>query len=161
MTLGTQLAGKCQRLLRSISHHQACPDDIWAKGYLTEGEWLVYRDMDPRDREHACRVAAALLRDYPHSSSEVVAAALLHDSGKSVRPYCVIERVLLGLIPQALSPLLPPFGPLGVRASHPELGAELVARAGGRHRVAQLVLRHHASVGDPEARLLHLYDGLE
>lgn len=155
------MINKLKRLSRSIFAHQAYPDDVWARQFLNAGEWKVYRAMDPRDREHGCRITALLLRDYPNASDELLAATLLHDSGKTVRPYHVLERVLVGLVPQALSVIIPPVGALGVRASHPELGAELIARAGGRHRVAQLVLRHHASVGDPEARLLHRYDDLE
>lgn len=153
--------GKVRRLARSIREDAAHPDDQWAATFLNPGERLVYLGMDARDREHACRVTQHLLRDYPRSSPELIAAALLHDCGKSVRRYNVIERVLVGLIPTRLSHILPPIGAIGVRSAHPELGAELIARAGGRPRVAQLVVRHHVSVGDPEAALLHQYDEME
>ncbi|KEF33230.1 phosphohydrolase [Deinococcus sp. RL] len=116
--------------------------------------------MDPRDREHACRVTRHLLRDHPAAAPEVVAAALLHDCGKSIRPYRVAERVLVGLCPNRVARLLP-LGALSVRAYHPELGAELLARAGARPRVARLVARHHHAGSDPEAALLHHYDDLE
>lgn len=154
-------AGKVRRLSRSLRPENAAPNDAWALGFLNSGEALVYRHMDPRDREHAVRVTRHLLADHPDASPELIAAALLHDSGKSIRPYHVVERVLVGLIPQRLSQLLPHVGALGIRAAHPELGAELLAHAGARLRVAQLVARHHASVGDPEAALLHHYDELE
>ncbi|KQR27744.1 HD domain-containing protein [Deinococcus sp. Leaf326] len=153
--------GKLRRLARSVREADAFPDDRWATSLLTPAEARVYLGMDARDREHACRVTRHLLRDHPQAGAELVAAALLHDSGKSVRPYRVWERVLAGLVPQRLAVLLPPLGALGVRAAHPELGAQLLAHAGGRPRVAQLVARHHASVGDPEAALLHHYDELE
>ncbi|WP_414656552.1 HD domain-containing protein [Deinococcus sp. VB343] len=153
--------GKARRLSRSLRADAARPDDRWAATFLNPGEALVYRSMDPRDREHACRVTRHLLRDHPDASPELVAAALLHDCGKSVRPYHVAERVLVGLIPHRLTLMLPQAGALGIRAAHPELGAELLAYAGARPRVAQLVARHHASVGDPEAALLHHYDELE
>lgn len=154
-------AGKVRRLSRSLRADAARPDDRWAEQFLNPGERLVYRSMDPRDREHACRVTRHLQNDHPLASPELIAASLLHDCGKSVRPYNVAERVLVGLIPHRLSILLPPAGALGIRAAHPELGAELLAYAGARPRVAQLVARHHASVGDPEAALLHHYDELE
>lgn len=153
--------GKARRLSRSLRPEAARPDDRWAETFLNPGETLVYRSMDPRDREHACRVTRHLLRDHPDASPELVAAALLHDCGKSVRPYHVAERVLVGLIPHRLTLMLPQAGALGIRAAHPELGAELLAYAGARPRVAQLVARHHASVGDPDAALLHHYDELE
>lgn len=153
--------GKISRLSRSLRESDAHPDDLWAQTHLNPGEQLIYLGMDARDREHACRVTRHLLHDYPDASPELVAAALLHDSGKSVRPYHVVERVLVGLIPNRIAHILPPIGAIGIRAAHPELGAQLIARAGGRPRVAQLVVRHHHSVGDPEAALLHHYDERE
>lgn len=153
--------GKVSRLLRSLRETDAHPDDSWAGTFLTPEERRVYESMDARDREHACRVARHLLRDHPESDPEVVAAALLHDCGKSVRRYSLIERVLVGLIPNRFARLLPPVGAIGIRASHPELGARLLAHAGARPRVARLVARHHHPVGDPEATLLHHYDDLE
>ncbi|MPY66037.1 HDIG domain-containing protein [Deinococcus sp. SDU3-2] len=152
--------GKAGRLARSLSPRLASPRDAWATAHLTPAEARVFLGMDPRDREHACRVTRHLLRDHPAAPPEVVAAALLHDCGKSIRPYRVVERVLVGLVPNRLARLLP-FGALSVRAYHPELGAELLARAGARPRVARLVARHHHAGTDPEAALLHHYDDLE
>lgn len=153
-------AGKIVRLARSVTPRQARPDDAWASAQLTPAEWRVYLGMDPRDREHACRVARHLRREHPSAPPELLAAALLHDCGKSVRPYRLTERVLVGLVPNRLSRLLP-LGPLYVRAHHPELGAELLTRLGARPRVAQLVARHHHPRADAEAALLHRFDDLE
>lgn len=155
------LLGKVRRFLRSFRERDAHPEDAWAVTFLTPGEALVYRGMDARDREHACRVTRNLLRDHPDADPELVAAALLHDCGKSVRTYYVFERVLVGLIPYRLARLFPPRGAVGIRANHPELGAKLLAYAGARPRVAKLVARHHAPIGDPDAALLHHYDDLE
>ena len=155
------LLGKVRRFLRSFRETDATPDDAWATAYLTPAEALVYRGMDARDREHACRVTRNLLRDHPDADPELIAAALLHDCGKSVRTYYVFERVVVGLIPYRLARLFPPRGAVGIRANHPELGAKLLAYAGARPRVAKLVARHHAPVGDPDAALLHQYDDLE
>lgn len=158
-TLG--YAAKVRRLARSVRAADAHPDDAWAISLLTPGEARVYQGMDPRDREHACRVTLHLLRERPAAAPELVAAALLHDCGKSVRPYRVAERVLVGLVPTRLARLLPPLGALGIRAQHPELGAALLTRAGARPRVADLVARHHRPAGDAEAGLLHHYDDQE
>ncbi|MGX5825808.1 hypothetical protein, partial [Salmonella enterica] len=80
--------------------------------------------------------------------------------GKSVRVYRVWERVLAGLVPRRLAPFVP-LAFVRVRVRHPEIGADLVRKAGGRARVAELVERHHAPGGDREAALLHRYDDLE
>ncbi len=158
---GVGYLAKIQRLARSLRPEQARPDDIWASQYLTSGEARVYFGMDSRDREHACRVTRHLLKDHPFIDEEVIAAALLHDCGKSVRRYSVIERVLVGLIPNRIARFLPPFGPIGIRAHHPELGARLLAHLGARPAVARLVARHHHPMGDPDAELLHHYDEQE
>lgn len=152
---------KGRRLGRSLRADGAHPDDAWAMGVLTPAEGRVYLSMDPRDREHACRVAGHLLLDHPDADPEVVAAALLHDCGKSVRRYHLAERVLVGLVPNRVARVLPPLGALGIRAHHPELGARLLAHAGARPRVARLVARHHHPGGDPDAALLHHYDDQE
>ena len=154
------LPGKVQRLARSVRHAQAKPDDTWALRLLTPAEARLYLGMDARDREHACRVTSALHAAHPDASPELLAAGLLHDCGKSLRPYRVQERVLVGLVPNRVASWLP-FGPLYVRAEHPALGAELLRRAGGRARVAELIGRHHRPAGDTEAALLHAFDELE
>ncbi len=154
------LPAKLTRLARSLSARQAQPDDAWALAFLNPGESRVYRGLDPRDREHACRITRALLAAHPGQPEEVIAAALLHDSGKSGRPYRVWERVAAGLVPLPLARCLP-LGAVRVRAHHPELGAALLRRAGARPRVAELVARHHAPGGDAQAALLHRFDDLE
>ena len=156
----TGLPAKLRRLSRSLRARQANPDDRWAASRLTAGEWRVYIGMDPRDREHALRVTRGLLLACPDASPELLAAALLHDCGKQLRPYRVWERVAAGLVPGRLARRLP-VGALWVRGRHPELGAHLLRVAGARERVAELVCRHHAPGKDAEAGLLHRYDDLE
>lgn len=158
------VAGKLRRLVRSVHAQQARPDDAWAVTMLTPGEARLYLSMDPRDREHACRVTRALSEVHPDSGALLRAAALLHDCGKSLRPYRVWERVLVGLVPGPWSSRLArvfPFGALYLRGEHPALGAALVRRTGGRARVAELIARHHAPQHDAEAALLHHFDDRE
>nr|WP_221276946.1 HD domain-containing protein [Deinobacterium chartae] len=154
------MPGKIARLARSISAAQARPDDAWAAARLNGGELRVYRGMDPRDREHGLRVARALLAACPQARPELVAAAILHDCGKSIRTYRVWERVAVGLVPYRVGHALP-WQPLELRFNHPEVGAGLVRAAGGREEVARLIERHHAPAGDPEAELLYRFDHLE
>ena len=160
LRLARQLRARARRLLRSVSPHTARPDDAWAAARLTSAERGVYLAMDPRDREHAVRVARHLASAHPDAPGELIAAALLHDCGKSVRPYHVVERVLVGLVPLRLAEAAP-AGALHVRAHHPEIGARLIRDAGGRTRVAQLVAWHHTPHRDTGAALLHRYDDLE
>ncbi len=139
---------------------QAAPDDLWALARLTPAEGRLFLRMDARDREHALRVTQALLAGFPAAGDELLAAALLHDSGKLRRPYRVWERVGAGLLPYPLARQVP-WGPAQVRARHPEWGAALIREAGGRERVAELVAAHHRPAGDAEAAWLHRFDDLE
>ena len=154
------MLGKIKRLGRSFFVSQARPDDVWAHQRLTRAEYGVYARMDPRDREHGVRVAQKLEGDYPDARAELVAAAILHDCGKSVRKYNVLERVLVGLIPYRLSAGWT-LGAVKVRNEHPARGAEMVRLAGGRQDVAHLIEQHHSPQADVEAGLLHDYDTLE
>lgn len=158
----SNIRGKVARLKRSLHEGQASPDDFWALARLTPAEGRVYLSLDARDREHACRVTQALLAQHPSAAADsaLIAAALLHDCGKAVRPYRVHERVWAGLVPHKALPLLP-FGAFGVRLHHPARGAALVRQAGGREEVAFLIARHHQPAGDPCAELLHRFDELE
>jgi len=155
-----KLTGKIARLARSLTPDRASPDDDWAARFLTPAEWRVYAAMDPRDREHGERVAKRLCHDHPDAAPELIAAALLHDCGKSVRPYRVWERVAVGLVPHRASALLT-VGALRVRARHPELGADMLVAAEARPRVVELVRRHHDPGRDDGAALLQRYDDLE
>jgi HD domain len=161
------IVGKINRVFRALSPAQARPDDAWAATHLPAPELAVYKRMDPRDREHAVRVAQKLLELHPDARSEVVRAALLHDCGKQVRPYNVLERVLVGLIApegprssQASSGLQARTA-MEVRNNHPQIGANLILEAGGNPRVAELVRFHHIPGGDTEATWIHQIDDLE
>lgn len=153
------------RLARSFHANQARPDDVWAHFYLQPLEFKFYRSIDPRDREHGVRVAQTLLEQHPNAREELIAAAILHDCGKSVRPYHILERILVGLIPYGSIPSGKGVGwcfdPIRVRNQHPHIGAELLRKCGGRLEVAQLVKAHHHPNGNEEAKLLHFFDHLE
>jgi putative nucleotidyltransferase with HDIG domain len=162
------LTGRLNRLLRAMHPSFAHPDDAWAGSRLPPLEYAVYARMDPRDREHAVRVAQKLLELHEEVSDELVRAALLHDSGKLLRPYIWLERIAAGLSNRRTENLLLPehwnsrqFSALEIRLLHPQLGAALIRQAGGSNRVAEIVERHHHPNGDAEAAMIHAVDELE
>ena len=157
---------RAARLARALHPRFARPEDAWAATVLPEPERRVFERMDPRDREHATRVARRLLERYPQASAFAVRAALLHDCGKQVRPYNPFERVIVGLMAPsgprtAKASARPGLTALEVRNHHPAIGARLIREAGGSERVAEIVERHHTPGGDAEARLIHEVDDLE
>lgn len=187
----TKLMARVQRTLRSSFAFLAKPDDAWAKSVLSSAEYTVYERMDARDREHAVRVARALLSLHPDASGLVVRAALLHDCGKQLRPYNVLERIWVGLTvaepdrdarlstarltevttarPERVGPRKTrarqakpdQLSAADVRRFHPQIGAWLIRTAGGDERVALIVERHHHPGNDPEIGWVHEVDELE
>lgn len=151
------------RTARGLHPAWADPDDAWAKDRLRADEYALYLCMDPRDRRHAVDLTRALLRRHPNASTRLVRAALLHDVGKARRPYVLLERILVHLLPARAEPPATPLrrglrGARQLQAHHPSYGAAMIRGAAGDPRVAELVERHHRPGGDPEADLLHALD---
>jgi hypothetical protein len=156
------------RLARALSSGFAHPDDTWAQSVLSKAEFGVYSNMDARDREHAVRVTKKLLVLYPDSSLMLQRATLLHDCGKSVRPYSVFERVLVGLLYDAqpsnawiLDFKAKKLSAAEVKKYHPQIGSSLILEAGGDARVAEIVASHHNPGTDLDAQKVHEVDELE
>jgi putative nucleotidyltransferase with HDIG domain len=161
---------RLNRLWRAAHPALAKPEDTFARARLSSAEFSVYERMDPRDREHATRVARHLLELHPNSSDVLVRAALLHDCGKLLRPYVWLERILAGLSERPVANASVTlevdwrsrrYSALEIRLLHPLLGAALIREAGGDSRVAEVVERHHHPDGDADAALIHAVDELE
>lgn len=149
------------RTLRAFVPTLARPDDAFAARWLTPAELALYRSMDRRDRDHACRVAAALLADEPAAEPSLVRAAFLHDVGKADRPYRAWERIAVHLY----RPGTPAVAVNGALAQlwrhhqrHPERGAAMILAAGGDPVVAEIVRHHHAAAGPPGSDTLRRID---
>jgi putative nucleotidyltransferase with HDIG domain len=147
------------RTARGLRPGLARPDDAFAAHHLAGAELAAYRRMDPRDRDHACRVARGLLAAVPDADPLWVRAALLHDVGKSGVPYRVWERVVVHLWTpgEALLRRAPRVWAAAWRRhrDHAAVGAAALRAAGVDPRVADLVERHHRpSDGDEALRRL-------
>ncbi|WP_293174788.1 phosphohydrolase [Oceanithermus sp.] len=121
------------------------PDDAWALARLAPDEAALYRAMDVRDREHNVAVAKLLLERWPDAPNCAVRAALIHDAGKSLRPYNVWERVFTALF-ERWAPAVEPYplregltGAWQVRLHHPRYAADRIADP----CVAEIVRLHH------------------
>lgn len=140
------------RTARAFAPRLARPDDAFAARWLGDGELAAFRGMDPRDRDHGCRVARKLLAEHPDAEPVWVRAALLHDVGKSLVPYRAWERIAVHLARSwpadalARSPRL--AAACGRDRRHPEDGARLLADLGADPRLVALVAHHHRPAGD-------------
>ena len=143
---------------------------------LPPGGQALFAAMARRDQRHSLSVYHGL-RARGHGDPELLAAALLHDSGKGggrvrlwMRPTVVLLRAWA---PRLLTWLArPPSAGTGTDTGvpylrlpfyyawhHAEIGAELAARAGLSARVVLLIRTHHDPRG-PAAELHAVDDAL-
>lgn len=157
-----RLLALAARTLRAFVPALARPDDDFAARWLADGELAAFLAMDPRDRDHACRVARRMLARHPRAEPVWVRAALLHDVGKSLAPYRPWERIAAhlarhlargGTSAGGRAEGVPARDGGWARATardrvHAEVGAQLLAAAGADARVVALVAHHHAPEPD-------------
>jgi putative nucleotidyltransferase with HDIG domain len=140
---------------------QQLRDNLWAAplpaaaraeiaGLLTPSENNLFDHFSLADQQHSYRVLRALM-DAGYNHPDLLAAALLHDIGKTRYPLSVWDRILIvvggTLFPRhAIGWGNGPFDgwrrPFVVRARHPAWGAEMAAAAGSQARVVELIRRH-------------------
>lgn len=133
-------------------------DERWAANHLLPGEAAIWERMNNPDRRHAVEVARAVCAGYPAIADdpidrEVVAAALLHDSGKVVcrfrTPARVLATVVWAVADDDLADRWLTSGRGGFRLRlaqyrrHPELGQQLLVEAGASALTANWAAQHH------------------
>jgi hypothetical protein len=111
---------------------------------------LFYR-MRRAEQAHSLAVLRVLRRQ-GHADPDLMAAALLHDVGRTRVPLRLFDRVLV-VLGQSMLPATArtwstgaPSGwrrPWVVAAQHAGWGAEMVAHAGGSTRLEAVIRRHH------------------
>jgi len=110
---------------------------------------LFFR-MTPFDQAHSLRVLAALQLE-GQTDPDLLAAALLHDVGKSVYSPSVLDRIIAVLANQLLPRMVLKWGasgphgwrrPFAITVQHPVWGAELVAAHGASTTVVDLIRLH-------------------
>jgi hypothetical protein len=116
-------------------------DEAWARSWLLPGEVAIWASMSGADRRHAVGVA----RRVGSSDRAVMAAALLHDSGKVVSGYGTFRRVLATVVAlvrgrDAVG------GRMGQYLRHPSLGADALAAAGSDPLTVAWAREHHLPV---------------
>ena len=127
-------------------------DRQWVQDNLLPGERDVWTRMSRADRRHAAKVARRVERALGHEATRpVVAAALLHDCGKTVSGLGTYGRVIATLsgkmagIDQAVA-WTETSGftrRVGLYLEHPRLGAELLGLAGSAPLTVAWTAEHH------------------
>ena len=125
-------------------------DDTRATAHLSPALFALYRKMRRSERQHSLRVLADL-QAQGHTDPDLLAAALLHDVGKSRARFTIVEKTLVVLV-KAWDPARylawgsgPAQGwrlPFAVSVQHAAWGADMVAAAGGSPELVALILHH-------------------
>ncbi|MEZ5379725.1 MAG: HD domain-containing protein [Acidimicrobiales bacterium] len=127
-------------------------DEAWAASHLGPGELALWQQMSNPDRRHAVQVARDVVGALSDGATDaVIAAALLHDSGKVVSNYRTPMRVVATLVWSLVDPARahawldagPPRRRLAEYRLHPELGADLLAAADADDLVVRWAREHH------------------
>lgn len=150
----------CKRFFGAVRPGPPSADDeAWATRQLLIGERDIWVRMNNPDRRHAVAVARAVVHTLQAEADQamvprpVVAAALLHDSGKVVSgfrtPARVAATVWWAVADDAVAEAWEARSGSGLRArmaqyrNHPRLGAELLEAAGSDRLTSDWAAQHH------------------
>ena len=126
-----------------------------ARSVLTPAQMALFTGMRSSEQAHAMSVYRQLV-EQGETFPDLLAAALLHDVGKSLSPLRLWERVLI-VLARAIFPAqsrrwgnlsIPAVGLRGWRRAfivaeqHPAWGAALAAEAGASPRTVALIRQH-------------------
>jgi hypothetical protein len=125
----------------------------------------LFLQMSPSDQAHALRVFS-VLNDFELTDPDLLAAALLHDVGKSIHPPSVLDRVIVVLTNLLFPRKVVQWGesapegwrrPFAIAVQHARWGAELVAAHDASPLLVELIHRHQEQpTPEPQSTADHL-----
>jgi len=125
--------------------------------YLSPAELALFDTFSASDQQHSYNVFR-LLQTAGHTHPDLLAAALLHDIGKTQVKLTVFDRSLIVLAQRLLPGHVAKWGqgevqgwkrPFVVKAKHPEWGAALATAAKSRPLTILLIRRHQDTLPEP------------
>jgi hypothetical protein len=159
------------RQLRDNLTAEPLPADARAEiaTVLSPSEQALFGRFTYADQWHSYRVLR-MLREAGYNHPDLLAAALLHDIGKTRCPLSAWDRTVI-VVGEALFPgRAERWGhgsldswrrPFVARACHPAWGAEMAAEAGSRPGVVDLIRRHQVPLDGIEDENDKLLTGLQ
>ena len=126
----------------------------WVSDVLLAGEYEIWRSLSGPDRRHSATVARTVERSLAELATRpILAAALLHDCGKSISGLRTPGRVVATLIDASLGHdderarawtlRSRPMRRFGQYWLHPELGATLLEQRGSAPLTVAWTREHH------------------
>lgn len=140
-----------------VPRGESAADRAWVRSHLLDGEVAVWDKMSRQDRRHAAGVARRVERALGDEATRpVLAAALLHDCGKSVAGLGTYGRVIATLSVKlaghdqavAWSETRGFTRRVGLYHEHPRLGAEQLGLAGSAPLTVAWTQDHHLPAED-------------
>jgi hypothetical protein len=141
---------RSRQFWQALSASPAPEELALARPYLSPPLLEIFNQMSPGEQTHSLRIARQLI-EQGETHPDLLAAALLHDSGKSHHPLRIWERVLIVLGKAVFPAQAKQWGhgrPKGwkrafvVAEQHSEWGAQKAAEAGASP-LAVALIRHH------------------
>lgn len=136
--------------MRALSAWLRPVDDALAAQYLSPPLFALYRQMRRSERQHSLRTLCAL-RAAGHTHPDLLAAALLHDVGKTRARFSLPEKVLVVLVKAAAPARYRRWGsgsargwrrPFAVAVQHPAWGAQMARAADATPLTVEIIARH-------------------
>lgn len=150
----TRAGYRSTQFVQALLARPATEDARLAADHLPPALRPLYHGMGRAEQSHSLAVLRALLRQ-GQTDPDLLAAALLHDVGKTRAPLRLFDRVLV-VLAKRLAPSAAQAWSNGalhgwrrafvVAARHAEWGAEMLEQTGASPRLVGMVRQHHASL---------------
>jgi hypothetical protein len=138
-------------------------DDAYRR--LAPDERRLFETMMLRDQQHGIEVYRRVCAAAGHDDQPLFAAALLHDCGKGrVALWQRVAHVVIGLMAPGLREAIASEHGAGWRRAfwrllhHPEIGAQMAARAGAEADVVRMIREQESERPDARLALLQAAD---
>lgn len=98
--MSTKLIDRAKRFFRALSAKIEDSDRVIIDQYLEENHKKVFYSMSMIDQRHSLDVAITLLNSDKDYNDLTIRLALLHDIGKQVQRFYLLERVAVVVLPR-------------------------------------------------------------
>jgi hypothetical protein len=160
---------RVRQFFDALTAHIDDDDEQVLTGVLTSAQIALFKQMAPNDQRHSLHVCSTLLQS-GDGNPELLAAALLHDVGKSTGRIWLWQRTLIVLLQRWAPGVLQwlargpdeasaPWWRRGfvINRLHPRVGAQWAEKAGCAATTVALIRRHQeplTSIKSAQDRLL-------